>query len=241
MSIKIGNIIADEKEFAPFKECLKQFEGYEYTTRHNIKRVHIVIGSGEDRVELVTVFSGIGKAAAAAAAAYLIAEGSDYIINSGLSGGISGVRIGDIAVGTQYQMTDFDLTAIGYEKGMLCDCESIFSANDILLKAFLKAIPYAKQGKLATGDIFVSSSDLKNELKTNFGVIACDMESAAIAYVCHRAEIPFLSFRRISDNADDAAYDNYSEMNDKEEETLYQITREFVDELIKQGEIFNRK
>ena len=241
MNIKIGNIIADEKEFAPFKECLKQFEGYEYTTRHNIKRVHATIKSGENGIELVTVFSGIGKVAAAAAAAYLVAEGADYIINSGLSGGISGVRIGDIAAGTQYQMTDFDLTAIGYEKGLLCDCESIFSANGILLNAFLKAIPYAKQGKLATGDIFVSSSDLKNELKTNFGVIACDMESAAIAYVCHRAEIPFLSFRRISDNADDTAYDSYSEMNDKKEETLYQITCEFINELINQGEIFKRK
>lgn len=237
MNLKIGNIIADEKEFAPFKECFKGYPGYQYTSRHNIKRVYAVIENGENSVELITVLSGIGKSAAAAAAAYLIAEDCEYIINSGLSGGICGVRIGDIVLGTEYQITDFDLTAIGYEKGFLCDGDSIFKVDQRLAAAFSASHPSAKQGKLATGDIFVSDSALKRELKERFGVIACDMESAAIAYVCNRAQIPFLSFRRISDNADDAAYDNYSDMNDKKEETLCQITCRFIKQLSDQEKI----
>ena len=238
MNVKIGNIIADEKEFIPFKECLKSFDGYEYTTQYGFEEVRTVFGDDDCKIELVTIFSRVGKVPAGSAAAYLIVQGCEYIINSGLSGAISGVHIDDFVAGTQYQMTDFDMSAIGIEKGMFCDYESIFYADSLLLEAFMNCFPFAKQGKLAPGAIFVADSETKHYLKSNFNAIACDMESAAIAYVCHRAGVPFFSFRRVSDDADDTAYESYREMNEKAEENLFELTCDFLKELLK---IFNKR
>ena len=49
------------------------------------------------------------------------------------------------------------------------------------------------------------------------------METAAIASVCDMANIPYLSLRRVSDDAGDDAYASYSEMNTGEGQTLSEV------------------
>ncbi len=53
--------------------------------------------------------------------------------------------------------------------------------------------------------------------------MSCDMESAAVAYVCQQAQIPFAAIRRISDDAGDDATQNYTEMNNLREEVLVKL------------------
>ena len=57
------------------------------------------------------------------------------------------------------------------------------------------------------------------------------METAAIASVCDMTGIPYLSLRRVSDDAGDDAYANYNEMNTFEGQTLSQVFLKVLDVL----------
>ena len=71
-----------------------------------------------------------------------------------------------------------------------------------------------------TGDCFVNDGELREKLKTEFDAVCCDMETAAVAYVCSFAGIPFASVRRISDDAGADALVSYREMNNSGETVL---------------------
>ena len=60
-------------------------------------------------------------------------------------------------------------------------------------------------------------------MRNMFGATTCDMETAAIASVCDMAGIPYLSVRRVSDDAGEDAYANYNDMNVGEGQTLSQV------------------
>ena len=66
---------------------------------------------------------------------------------------------------------------------------------------------------------------------TTFAATTCDMETAAVASVCDMAGIPYLSVRRVSDDAGDDAYASYSEMNSGEGQTLSEIFLKVLDVL----------
>ena len=57
-----------------------------------------------------------------------------------------------------------------------------------------------RSGLICSGDRFVSNREELEEIKGNFPEgLAVDMESGAIAQVCHMYGVPFLSCRIISD------------------------------------------
>ena len=58
--------------------------------------------------------------------------------------------------------------------------------------------------------------------------MSCDMETAAIAYVCDFANVPFLALRRISDDAGADAVDSYREMNTAAEAVLSDYIIDFI-------------
>jgi adenosylhomocysteine nucleosidase len=61
-----------------------------------------------------------------------------------------------------------------------------------------------KYGDLFTADRVVSDPAAKAELFERTACLAVDMESAAVAEQCHRARVPFLAVRGISDAAGDS-------------------------------------
>ena len=69
-------------------------------------------------------------------------------------------------------------------------------------------------GLICTGDAFCTHKEQTDAILKRFPqAAAVDMESAAIAHVCHLYQVPFISFRIISDSANgDAARIN--EYND---------------------------
>ena len=149
------------------------------------------------------VQSGIGKAGAARTATELILrERPDCIINSGCAGGLApSVAVGDTVLGAQTAYHDV-WCGEGNLPGQVQGLPQRFDADPALLQKAL-ALPAAQpvhSGLICTGDWFVTTAQEDEKiLKTYPEALACDMESAAIAQVCHHYGVPFLSFRMISD------------------------------------------
>lgn len=223
-NFKIGIVVADSDEYAPLEEYIKKCEYSEYLFLGRKGHKFLL---KEKSVEIISVLCGIGKVNAAAAAMHLADIGCNIILNFGLSGGISGVRRGDIVVCNRFLEHDFDLTGIGYKPCEKPSQKYIYDASKELIDLYKKIDSYVLCGTAVTGDRFVCDENLRISLKNNFGAMSCDMETAAIAYVCDFAKIPFFSLRRISDDAGSDAVDNYREMNTSNETVLSDLIIDF--------------
>ena len=69
--------------------------------------------------------------------------------------------------------------------------------------------------------------------------MSCDMESAAVAYVCDLAGIPFAAIRRISDDAGNDAADSYTDMNNLREDVLIDLLIEAVEKFFNYNILWN--
>lgn len=224
---KLGIIVADKDEFLELEEKIKSGE---YKEASFLNRPFFEFKIGEDIC--YALLCGIGKVNAAVAAMHLVDIGCEMIFNYGLSGGISKVSRGDLCICTSFLEHDFDLTGIGYKP-----CEKpgqdkfVYSADEKLCNIARSIIPNFREGLAATGDRFVSDSALRNLLRDEFGAICCDMETAAIAYVCDYSSVPFLSLRRISDDAGNDAVEEYREMNLSKETILSDLIFDIIGNL----------
>lgn len=229
--LKIGIIIADIDEYKPFAETIEkgEFSHYSFLSR---KGHQFEITKGDKKADVISILCGIGKVNAAAAAMHLVDTGCDVILNYGLSGGISGIARGEITAPDKFLEHDFDLSGIGYA---LCEKplqEYIYSANKELLDIAKSVIPTIKFGTAVSGDHFICESATRDRLKENFDAMSCDMETAAIAYVCQYAQIPFLALRRISDDAGEDATASYREMNSLDDTLLSDYLIKIIKEIL---------
>ena len=226
---KIGIVVADGDEYKSLKLAVEQgeYENLEILKRQAHK---FEIRNDKGSIEVISILCGIGKVNAAAATVCLISMGCDVILNYGLSGGVSGIGRGEITIPDSFLEHDFDLQVLGYKP-----CEKpaqptyIYKADAELLKAAKSIIANAKIGTAVTGDRFICDDNVRVELANTFNAMSCDMETAAIAYVCEYCEIPFLAIRRVSDDAGNDAKDAYRSMNTADETVLYN----YVEALIK--------
>ena len=65
------------------------------------------------------------------------------------------------------------------------------------------------EGRVVSGDKFISDKQKKEWLIENFAGYCTEMEGAAIAHAAYLNDIPFLIIRAISDKADDSASVDY--------------------------------
>ncbi len=216
--LKIGVVVADYDEYAPFVDAIKRATPQEYKY-FNRKAISFKMGE----CTVICVNCGIGKVNAATAATHLVDIGCTYILNFGLSGGISGVKRGEIVLPDRFLEHDFDLTGIGYKPCEKPSQKYIYDADNALLKAAQSALGDTVHGTAVCGDRFICNAADRDFLRDTFGATTCDMETAAIASVCDMANIPYLSVRRVSDDAGDDAYANYSDMNTLDGQTLSDI------------------
>ena len=217
-NLKIGIVVADYDEYAPFVAALSNKDVKEYNY-FNREAISFEIGAAS----VICINCGIGKVNAATAATHLADNGCTYILNYGLSGGISGVHRGEIVLPDKFLEHDFDLTGIGYKPCEKPSQKYIYEANRALLQKAKLALGECVGGTAVCGDRFVCSADDRDFLRDTFGATTCDMETAAIASVCDMANIPYLSLRRVSDDAGEDAYANYSDMNTGEGQTLSEM------------------
>jgi len=225
--MKIGFVIADNYEYDPFRKFASEFNPEEFMALTN----NCIRFDFDDKIEVVAMECGIGKVNAAIAALWLINEEKvDTILNVGLSGAVQNVHRNFIVAGTEYMECDFDLTAIGYDLGVKPQDVYVYKADEKLVSiAENCGVDYF--GKLGTGDIFLADSALKVKFRDTFGICSFDMETGAIAAVCHKAQIPFLAIRKISDDCDENAVENYRELNDKKEVHLSEVAREILEKI----------
>ncbi len=216
--LKIGIVVADYDEYSPFVEAINfaAAKDYKYFNR---KAISFECGNAE----VICINCGIGKVNAATAATHLVDMGCTYILNYGLSGGISHVRRGEIVLPDRFLEHDFDLTGIGYKPCEKPSQRYVYDADKSLLQLAETAIGSCEKGTAVCGDRFICNADDRDFLRDTFGATTCDMETAAIASVCDMANVPFLSLRRVSDDAGEDAYSNYSNMNTGEGKTLSEV------------------
>lgn len=230
-SYKIGIIVADIDEYKPFAEYIEKndYENYTFLKRKGHK---FNIKTNKGTAEVISILCGIGKVNATAAAMHLVDIGCEVILNYGLSGGINNISRGEITAPNKFLEHDFDLSGIGYK---LCEKplqEYIYNADSHLLDIAHNVIKNLKCGTAVSGDHFICDQITRENLKNNFDAMSCDMETAAIAYVCNFSNVPFLALRRVSDDAGDNALESYRDMNSQDDTLLSDYLTQIIKELI---------
>ena len=172
-----------------------------------IMHVEFTIGMMHGK-EVVLLESGIGKVNVAIATTLLLEKFPvNYIINTGSAGGIEAdAEVGDVVISESVAYHDVDVTGFGYKWGQVPGLPAEFKSDvDLVLKVeeVLRSVgvKYFK-GQIVTGDVFVNRPEQMVNIKENFSnAIALEMEAAAVAQVCHIADIPFVVVRALSDIA----------------------------------------
>lgn len=177
---------------------------------------------------------GMGKVNAAVGCLEMIRSyNPDVIISMGCAGGSGeGIHIGDVIASKELAYHDVycgDKLAYGQMQGM----PKRFVADSVLLKKALLLDAKVVPGLIVTGDLFVDSKEKMREIVSHFPETkAVDMESAAIAQVCYLYQIPFISFRIVSDMPlEDEHASQYFNFWETASEETFHIAKQYVESL----------
>ncbi|MGL5957399.1 MAG: 5'-methylthioadenosine/adenosylhomocysteine nucleosidase [Phocaeicola sp.] len=176
---------------------------------------------------------GIGKVNAAAGAVEMIrAFQPDCVISTGVAGGIdSCLKVMDVVVSQQIVHHDV-WCGEGNELGQVQDLPTFFQANEQLYKCAtsLQSETTINGGLICSGDQFISNRQELALIKKNFPKgLAVDMESASIAQVCYLYQVPFISFRIISDAPGaDNHWEQYTNFWETVADRSFGVTKEFL-------------
>ena len=184
---------------------------------------------------------GIGKVNAALRAQRMINEfHPDCIISSGCAGGNGDdINIQDVVVSTELSYHDvYCGTAIDNctQYGQVQGLPARYPADPYLLSKSLELKVESLEihpGLIVTGDWFVDSREKMREIIGHFPEAkAVDMESCAIAQTCYMNNVPFISFRVISDiPLRDTDASQYHDFWETIAENSFLVTRTFVESL----------
>lgn len=152
---------------------------------------------------IILMQCGIGKVNAAAGAVEMIRNfAPDCIISTGVAGGIdSCLHVMDVVVSSRIVYHDV-WCGEGNAYGQIQGLPLYFTGNETLYQCALSLDTETAihGGLICSGDKFITDRQELEAIKANFPEgLAVDMESASIAQVCHLYEVPFISFRIISD------------------------------------------
>lgn len=179
------------------------------------KKGRFVFTEGEFNGKKVMLMeSGIGKVNAAIGAIELIHNFDiDALINTGVAGGIDKkLNVMDVVVGESVAYHDVDCGPEA-EPGQVQGLPLYFEGDKKLLNIAMHMQTNTKlhSGLICSGDQFITNKEQLQTIKTRFkNGLAVDMESGALAQVCYLYNIPFLSFRIISDTPGaDKHFDQY--------------------------------
>lgn len=168
--------------------------------------------------DVVIVQSGIGKVNAGICVQILVDTFEiTTVINTGVAGSLNNkANIGDIIISSESQEHDMDVTALGYEPGIIPQMkESVFKADAKIAELAVEVCKEVNPdinvltGKVVSGDQFISSKEQKEKLINVFHGDCAEMEGAAIAHAAYLNNIPYLVIRAISDKADGSAQMDY--------------------------------
>lgn len=204
-------------------------------TEENRAGRHFLTGDIGNNTIILTQ-CGIGKVNAAIGTTELINHfHPDAVISTGVAGGASTLlNVQEVVVATStcyhdaYCGDDYDFGQIvGSPARFTCDAGMLAKAMALDCGIRITA------GLIVTGDWFVDSREKIRDILAHFPEAqAVDMESAAIAHTCLQYDIPFISFRIISDIP---LKDNKAEMYFNFWDTIadhsFNVTKTFIESL----------
>lgn len=166
-----------------------------------------------NNLEIVLATSSVGKVNAALCTEILINNfAPEIVINTGIAGSLNNkLNVLDIVVSESIIFHDIDEYIL---KGCFPYMESYPTELNLLKRAQKASDSWQKNnliyfGKIISGDSFISSNTKKEKLINLFNPLCVEMEGGGIAQACYINKIPLISFRGISDKADDSARDEY--------------------------------
>lgn len=194
---RIGIIVAMSKEFELVRNLLADVR------MESVLGFQFAIGKVGEK-EIFLQKCGIGKVNSAIAAIEMIRNfAPECIINTGVAGGIDrSIAVADIVIGSETTYHDFYCGEVGDHMAELGYPEFIAANGDLIesLRAASAANEQVKFGLICTGDQFITNHQELELIKAKHPTgLAVDMESNSIAHACYMHQIPFVSFRIISD------------------------------------------
>ena len=200
----IGIIGAMDEEIDPLLEATQ------IKSKRTVAGMQYCAGTLEGK-PVVIVECGMGKVNAGICANTLINDFTcTKVINAGAAGSLDNqIDIGDVVVSVDAVQHDFDVSVIGFKKGEIPFTGLYaFPADEVMRKAAVEAVRKAApevgvfEGRICSGDQFISTREQKEQITSNFGGMCSEMEGAAIAHACYLNDTPFVIIRAISDKAD---------------------------------------
>ena len=186
---------------------------------------------GESKVVLLQC--GIGKTNAASGVTNLIISfHPDCVISTGAAGGIDAkLNVMDVVIGKEVCYHDVNC-GDNCDPGQVQGLPRLFKGDERLVSiaTSLKTDARIVPGLICTGDQFITNRDELNVIKGKYPEgMAVDMESASIAQVCHLWNVPFLSFRIVSDTPGvEEHFSQYLNFWDTMAEKSFAVTKEFL-------------
>jgi len=122
----------------------------------------------------------------------------DLVINYGTAGSRK-IKKKTLVDCTKFVQRDMDVTGLGFMRG-----ETPFEADPPLMLDFgiTKYNTIGRRATCGSGDSFV-------EDRTQYYGEVVDMEAYALAKVCYLRDVPFVSFKYITDGADEQAHEDW--------------------------------
>ena len=176
----------------------------------NRKDILIVCGLEEETVgeleDYQTLYTGVGKVNATlkltqrlhSSHLHYLPLMPKLVINYGTAGSRK-IKKGQIVDCTKFVQRDMDVTGLGFMRG-----QTPFENNIPIILDYdhVEFNPIGRKASCGSGDNFV-------EDRTNYYGEVVDMEAYALAKVCHYFNIPFISFKYITDGADEQSHEDW--------------------------------
>ena len=137
---------------------------------------------------------------------------ADSIINIGVGCSLSeNVVIKNVVIATEVCEHDMDITPLGDPRGYINGINTVKIETDPVIseglaQAAISCGEKIHRGCVASGDQFIASKEMKEDLANTFGAICGEMEGGAIGHVCKANGVPFAVLRSISDGGDEDAF-----------------------------------
>ena len=148
------------------------------------------------------IYTGVGKVNATMTLVDRLTDYNyvkpDLVINYGTAGSRK-IKKKTLVDCTKFVQRDMDVTGLGFLRG-----ETPFEQDPpvIIQPQNIDFNPIGRNATCGTGDCFV-------EDKSQYYGEVVDMEAYALAKVCYNYDVPFISFKYITDGADEQAHEDW--------------------------------
>ena len=197
---------------------------YGYRTSMGIDDILIVCALEMETDDILVdwniIYTGVGKVNATYELTTYLDSFGEYmpyktVINYGTAGSRK-IKKKQLVDCTKFIQRDMDVTGLGFMKG-----ETPFEDNPpITIKSTSKFNPIGRNASCGSGDSFV-------EDRTNYYGEVVDMEAYALAKVCYLKDVAFISFKYITDGADEQAHEEW-------EKNLFDGIVSFKEQILKE-------